>query len=499
MPPRSTITDVQNLLTKSHPTISLTEGAVYTNNRSPISLVCSLHGPFQNNLFHLQNIAKPCPGCRGVRKTDASAGTVAKEALVTKFGAEVCSKYSLDNFEYKEALAKVTVVCPEHGPQLTSYAQMINTSAKTPCTPCNKSAKVSRMLIPPEEVQRQLQERVGDRRVELLPGYKSQRSKVKITCDVHGPFQTSAANILHRHTDCPACRCNSPSKPELEMAEFVKTLGVQVEHSVWLSFRKEADIFVPSLKLAIEYDGIFWHNELHRSKNYHKEATDKAQAAGIRMVHVFEDEWLYRKDMVKHRLTSLCGKHPRIGARSCEVRDVPFQESVDFLEKYHSQGQGRPTKVRKGLYHKGALVALLTLSPARFGGGKEAEAPSYEVFRYCTSLSVAGGFTKLLKYALQGLPPGDVTSYSDRRWGYGEVYLKAGFTHHARTEPGYFWAYKDRRYGRQEFMKSKLKERWPDIYSDDKTEAQMCHEKSFYRIYDCGHDLWLLPKEKAFP
>ena len=60
----------------------------------------------------------------------------------------------------------------------------------------------------------------------------------------------------------------------------------------------EIDIYIPALKLGIEYNGIYWHStKCIKDKNYHINKTMIARKAGIKLIHIFEDQWL--SDMQK--------------------------------------------------------------------------------------------------------------------------------------------------------------------------------------------------------
>ena len=80
-------------------------------------------------------------------------------------------------------------------------------------------------------------------------------------------------------------------------------------------FGHELDIYVPSLKLAVEFDGLYWHNELKKPDVYHLRKTEDCAACGIRLLHVFEDEWNYKMDIVKSRISGIIGKNTVIYAR----------------------------------------------------------------------------------------------------------------------------------------------------------------------------------------
>lgn len=62
---------------------------------------------------------------------------------------------------------------------------------------------------------------------------------------------------------------------------------------------KELDIYIPELKLAIEYNGIYWHSiESGADKYVHRNKSVACRNLGIRLIHIFEfedlDEQIYK-------------------------------------------------------------------------------------------------------------------------------------------------------------------------------------------------------------
>ncbi|MBR4316364.1 MAG: hypothetical protein IKP65_05310 [Alphaproteobacteria bacterium] len=49
----------------------------------------------------------------------------------------------------------------------------------------------------------------------------------------------------------------------------------------------ELDIYIPEKQVAIEFDGIYWHNEENKPKNYHLMKTELCEEKGIHLIHIF--------------------------------------------------------------------------------------------------------------------------------------------------------------------------------------------------------------------
>ena len=289
---------------------------------------------------------------------------------------------------------------------------------------------------------------------------------------------------LHNHTDiCTTCNPVAEESSGVEnvmydaIREFYK--GDIVQHDRSILNGKELDIYIPEKKLAIEFDGLYWHDELHKENSYHLKKTQECAKKGIQLIHVFEDEWRDRRDIVISRLKSLLGMNERIFARSCAIRQITYQESCDFLEENHIQGNC-VSKYRYGLFHNNALVAVMTFGKSRFKN-------EYELLRFANKLglNIVGGAGKLFKHFLDDHPEIDsIVSFADKRWSIGNLYEKLNFFKVADIPPNYFYILNKKRHNRIEFQKHKLV---AEGYDKNKSEHEIMIERNIFRIYDCGN------------
>lgn len=267
----------------------------------------------------------------------------------------------------------------------------------------------------------------------------------------------------------------------------------QITHEVLSHVRLsagEVDIFIPSKKLAIEYDGLYWHSDkAGYPPDRHLHKTLECEKGGIQLIHIFEDEFVQKKEIVESKLRSLLGKSERVFARNCTVQEISTQEAQSFLDETHLQG-ACVSKIRLGLRHKvnQNLVAVMTFGKPRFN--KEYD---WELLRFSTALNVTviGGASKLLT-AFRNEHNGSIISYADRRWSTGKMYKALGFTFKNATPPSYHYFRGDLRYNRQTFQKAKLKQILGPEFDSSKTEVEMMFENGWNRIWDCGNLVYVL-------
>lgn len=301
-------------------------------------------------------------------------------------------------------------------------------------------------------------------------------------------YNISKQTFLRRKKlDADTCLyCNPISNhfsfAEKQIYEFIKSIydGEIIENDKTVLDSKELDIYIPAKKLALEYDGLYWHSELYKDNNYHIDKTTECLAKGIQLIHIFEDEWIYKQDIVKSRLKGLLGLNNHIFARKCTVMEVPYKESEEFLNTNHIQGNCM-SSYRYGLYYNNELVSLMTFGQSRFKSNE------YELLRFCNKLNtnVIGGASRLFKHFLdEHIEIKEIISFADRRWSKGNLYEKLGFKLDSITKPSYYYINEDIRENRINYQKHKLVK---EGYSPELTEHEIMLQRGIYRIYDCGN------------
>lgn len=281
---------------------------------------------------------------------------------------------------------------------------------------------------------------------------------------------------------------SNQSKDEKKLVDFIKSLipnETVEENNRTILNGKELDIFIPSKKIAIEYNGLYYHSELKiAERGYHLNKTKALQNQGIRLIHIFSDEWLNKQDLVKNKLRNLLGLvGQRIYARNCSVKLLTPKESNVFLEENHIQG-GDKSKHKFGLMHNEEIVAVMTFSVGRNSMGTLRQEGKWELSRFATKASIVGGASKLLKYFIRNYNPKTIISYADRRWSVGNLYEQIGFKCTGASSPSYWYTkdYRVRLY-RYNFRKSILLKLGAD---PNKTEWEIMQELGYDRIWDCG-------------
>lgn len=455
-----------------------------------VILNCKEHGEYEIRVKTIIDGRGECIKCNGYKKLISKEEF--KSKLYNAFGNTI-----IPISEYRGTMTDMTFKCDKghifkRAPNIFFFGNL-----HLPCPICSKEALAKEKLKTTEQFKLDAIKVYGEDKYDLTNTvYEKSNKPVTVKCNECGRYFTIEANSFLRGHGCPYHNCNSSIK-EKELKETIEKLGFQCMSNCRdiLPSGKEIDIYIPSKKIAIEFDGLYWHNELNKDKKYHLNKTIECEQLGIRLVHIFEDEWIDKKEILLSMLKNFLGiTEHKIYARKCHIKTVNIDEATTFLNENHLQGTC-PSTIKYGLYYQEELVSLMTFGRTRhFIGNCNHE---YELLRFCNkrNYSIVGAASKLFKHFVKVHTPKSVVSYADRRWSKGKLYDSLGFKLYNKSEPNYYYVIGMERKNRFNFRKSVLVQKYN--CPENVSEHQFCLSKKWYRIYDCGCLCyeWIMPKD----
>lgn len=105
------------------------------------------------------------------------------------------------------------------------------------------------------------------------------------------------------------------SKEECSVRQFVESFGYSFPSNGSLLGNRQLDMYCPELKLAIEYNGCYFHTESERiHKLYHFDKFVRCAKLGVTLLFVWSDDWTNYREMVERIFMSQLGmcEHPLI-------------------------------------------------------------------------------------------------------------------------------------------------------------------------------------------
>ena len=120
---------------------------------------------------------------------------------------------------------------------------------------------------------------------------------------------------------------------------------------------------VPSMKVAVEYNGLYWHmdkGDAGFKKTLHYDKTVKCRELGIKLIHIFSDDWHTKQNLIKSMIKNSLGvMNNKINARQCEIVELTNKEAKPFFDDSHISGHAKASKIF-ALKNNGEIVCALS-------------------------------------------------------------------------------------------------------------------------------------------
>ena len=265
----------------------------YVNKNSKLQYTCGEGHSSKRSVYGLLNEKLGCSKCKVKNKV-----TKTTQCFINECKEIFQELDSFDKTIYNRSNKKVIITCNIHGDYLQTPNNYLNGHR---CKKCgNKKISIARTKS------------MGIKRKEfnILHNFKytydnsiyvNNITPIEITCSKHGIF-TQKPVTHQQKCGCPYCAAEmTVSRPEIELQEFIKTIYEDVKvnnRSIIKPY--ELDIYIPELKKAIEFNGLYWHYHTHHFvPGKHAQKSNLCKELGIKLLHIREDLWLRDKNKMK--------------------------------------------------------------------------------------------------------------------------------------------------------------------------------------------------------
>jgi len=233
---------------------------------------------------------------------------------------------------------------------------------------------------------------------------------------------------------------HSRSIAERDIATWIESLGIDIVTNTKKIIGLELDIYIPQYKLAIEYNGLYYHSTAQgKDSNYHLNKTQLCEAQGIRLIHIFEDEWRDQQQKCKDTLLHLMNRSKKgVYARNTTIREINWPTARKFLNQYHLLNAGSCGNKRIGAYdNNDNLIGVMVFGQTN---NEHGDSSVVELKRFVTNKKNNPGLgSKMFKHAIRTFGYNEIIAYVDRRWFTGLVKQHIGFVRVGYTKPALWW------------------------------------------------------------
>lgn len=124
----------------------------------------------------------------------------------------------------------------------------------------------------------------------------------------HNVFRFRASRFKSNPPMCSSCVSKlSSSLSENEIVNYISEFysGECIRNGRNIIQPFELDLYYPEKKIAVEFNGDYWHDEDHKPKDYHYIKYIKCKENKILLVSIFETDWATNKDNIKNYIYDL--------------------------------------------------------------------------------------------------------------------------------------------------------------------------------------------------
>lgn len=386
--------------------------SVYTGVRKQIIIICRKHGEFTQTPSNHNNHGHGCRACAGTLK-------ITQDDFVLRASDVHNNTYDYSKSIYVNALTQIIITCKEHGDFMQDPHSHL---AGHGCLECSGKQKLTTadFICRSNEIH-------NGRYDYSLVDYKNAKTSVTIRCQVHDIlFEQNPDAHYYGAANCPSCIATKVSGAERDILQYIETIytGKIIGSDRTVLKPKELDIYIPELKLAFEYCGLYWHSDQYKSPEYHADKYNKCREAGVRLVTIFENEWIHQAPIVKNKIKQLLSNV--INVDNCTVSDNSTHDIQKFKKAYCFDV--KPADIDLALMRDDELIAVMSLMH---------NGNNIEIIDIVSSVPINNDLSKFIEFIDANYVYEQLTHNIDLRWGDVSAHTSNGFHLHYISPPDY--------------------------------------------------------------
>ena len=211
--------------------------------------------------------------------------------------------------------------------------------------------------------------------IEVVETYTNCRNKLKCRCRACGHEWKATPSKLLAGNGCP--NCDSRNKTSFSEQAIFYYIKIKYQDALG-RFRLpdsnlEFDIFIPSLKVAIEYDGVYWH----RSKtDVEKKKYSMCKGEGITLIRIREDgvftedaDYIVNRDLPCNYMTLDKAIISVMNLLKCNNLKVDSEnDAYDIREQFYTElkrnslGEKYPSLANEWFQEKNGMITPFMIS-----------------------------------------------------------------------------------------------------------------------------------------
>lgn len=240
-----------------------------------------------------------------------------------------------------------------------------------------------------------------------LDEYKDTMTPIRTRCPNNHDFIVTFSNFLRRNQRCKKCALEAKicgTKSEGDIFKFLVENGVDFDYRTRTELKdKELDFYIKDSRVAIEVCGLYWHSEVgcKKEKRYHRDKYLDCLKNGIKLITIFEDEYVEFPDVVQSKILAAIKKEKKV-IKNVVVEIISNKVAHNFLRIAHLK-RSTTCKFSIGAFKEKELVGVMTWGAMSRAHTKVDGLPTLELKRLAFKpyVNVVGGTKKLFNFSIE--------------------------------------------------------------------------------------------------
>lgn len=227
----------------------------YKDAKTPVTIICPIHGTFLMRPANHTNQKQGCPKCGKLKA--AKTQSLTTEEFICKAKMIHGTKYNYNKVNYIKNSQKVCIICPEHG----EFWQIAHDHLQGKgCPMCGSITVGNSKRSSIKDFVEKARKVHGDRYDYSKTSYTGVHNIVQIVCPKHGIFEQEANSHLHG-IGCPKCKLSHGESIVQDIMEqyhikYESQYKINIDNIINSSGYAYIDFYLPDYNIFIEYNGI---------------------------------------------------------------------------------------------------------------------------------------------------------------------------------------------------------------------------------------------------
>ncbi len=446
-----------------------------------LEIICPSHGVFtQWGISHKNNIG--CSKCGDERVSQSLKFTLKQFIDKSNKIHNDFYDYSLISEETFKLNDKVEIICPVHG-KFSQIAAVHNSNHG--CKKCATDLQKKRSMFTQKEIENKIKKRFEH--ITINEEYKGSHIEIEFKCKKHGIFKKKPYLLFQNVHGCPQCFYdNRISKGHNELFNYIKTIySSEIKlNTRTIIYPLELDIYLEDIKIAIEYNGVFWHSYSSlvdkEKQNKHQEKYIQCQEKGIDLIQINEDDWIHNKKKVKSLLFQKIA--PKKSIKKYKIKEIKSNKlltnrsSLELLQNNHEN-------INLGLFNDNKLTTTISFFKTK---------NNFKIVSFGNKLftNLEDSFKYLIDYFIKTYNPESLTYVSNCQYNILTKYLLECCFHKEELmnpKPKFVKTNKTKSYFQEEICKETLEVK----YNETLSELQNMLNNDYRIMWDAGYQRFI--------